>query len=173
LPKLYSYVGPETIRQRVSSATAGVPIDSAADFTSWVLTTKQSANPSGLIAVTFVVDEQERLFVADRHSEHISCSGGRPVLTAGEMFFSQVGRVWEVVEVSNQSTGFCPEPESWSVVAGALDRAGISHPGQFTLPVIFRRCPACGERNIVKAGWFVCGVCGEELPAEWNFEEGS
>jgi transcription initiation factor TFIIIB Brf1 subunit/transcription initiation factor TFIIB len=33
----------------------------------------------------------------------------------------------------------------------------------------FRRCPACGERNIVKDDWFVCGVCGADLPTVWNF----
>ena len=30
-------------------------------------------------------------------------------------------------------------------------------------------CPRCGERNVVKDGWFVCGVCGADLPAGWNF----
>jgi hypothetical protein len=75
----------------------------------------------------------------------------------------------EVEEISNQSTGFCPEPESWPVVAAALDTLGVRHPGRFTLAVVFRRCPACGERNVVKDGWFACGVCGADLPAEWNF----
>jgi hypothetical protein len=28
----------------------------------------------------------------------------------------------------NQSTGFCPQPESWSAVATALDRADVPHP---------------------------------------------
>jgi len=111
------------------------------------------------------------MLVADRHLEHIACSGGQPVLSAGEMFFASVSPSWEVVEVSNQSTGFCPEPESWPVVASALDRAGFKHPGQFTLAVTFRRCRACGERNVVKDEWFVCGVCGEDLPADWNFGE--
>ena len=33
-------------------------------------------------------------------------------------------------------------------------------------------CPNCGQRNIVKEGWFVCGVCGADLPATWNFDGG-
>ena len=36
--------------------------------------------------------------------------------------------------------------------------------------IIFRRCPACGERNIVKDDSFTCGSCGADLPADWNFE---
>ncbi len=36
-------------------------------------------------------------------------------------------------------------------------------------PEDIRRCLACGQRNIVKDDWFVCGVCGKDLPAAWNF----
>jgi hypothetical protein len=79
--------------------------------------------------VTFVVDEQGSLLVADRRSEHVACSGGRPVLSAGEMFFSVSDVGIEVVGVSNQSTGFCPEPESWPAIAAALDRIDIPQPG--------------------------------------------
>jgi hypothetical protein len=25
------------------------------------------------------------------------------------------------------------------------------------------------QRNVVKDNWFVCGVCGAELPVKWNF----
>lgn len=74
-----------------------------------------------------------------------------------------------MAEVSNQSTGFCPEPESWPAVAAALDRIGVRHPGRFTTEVVFRRCEKCGERNVVKDDWFACGLCGAELPMGWNF----
>jgi hypothetical protein len=73
------------------------------------------------------------------------------------------------VGASNQSTGYCPDPDCWPAVAAALDRAGIPHPGRFTVEVIFRRCPSCGERNLVKDDWFVCALCEAELPREWNF----
>ena len=33
----------------------------------------------------------------------------------------------------------------------------------------FRRCDACGQRNIVKDDDFTCAICGGELPATWNF----
>ena len=80
-------------------------------------------------------------------SEHVACAAGGPVLSAGEITFDDE---CNVPEISNQSTGFCPEPESWSTVERALDRVGIEHPGGFTIAVVFRLCPKCHERNIVK-----------------------
>jgi hypothetical protein len=91
------------------------------------------------------------------------------VLSAGEITFERDGGRWFVSEVSNQSTGYCPDPDSWPVVADALDRAAVPHPGEFTAPVVFRRCPGCGERNLVKDDDFTCAVCGSELPQAWNF----
>jgi hypothetical protein len=146
-----------------------VKVSSGQDLEKWIAETNQQPNREGVIVVTFIVNEQGSLRVGDRSSEHISCSGGHPVLAAGEMFFRVDDAGLEIVEVSNQSTGFCPEPESWPAVAAALDRISIPHPGRFTQEVLFRRCPACGERNIVKDDWFVCGVCGADLPVAWNF----
>jgi hypothetical protein len=45
---------------------------------------------------------------------------------------------------------------------------GVVPPPAFTHAVVFRRCPRCGERNLVKEDWFVCVFCDAELPAEWN-----
>jgi hypothetical protein len=146
-----------------------VRIESPLDLVNWARQTRQTPNPDGLFAVTFVVVGQGDLRVADRGSEHVACSGGSPVQSAGEMFLLASKAGLEVEEVSNQSTGFCPEPESWPAVGSALERVGLKHPGRFTREVVFRRCPACGQRNVVKDGWFVCGVCGEDLPAAWNF----
>jgi hypothetical protein len=55
-------------------------------------------------------------------------------------------------------------------VARALDRVGVPHPGIFTDAVVFRRCPTCGERNVVREDDFVCAVCDSALPMQWNFE---
>ncbi len=167
--KLYSYIGPEAIRTRAISTPGGTAILSARDLVEWVNANGQTGSADGLIPLTFVVDETGILRVADRSSEHVACAGGGPVLAAGELFLALSPTGPEVREASNQSTGFCPEPESWPALAAALDRAGIPHPGRFTLAVVFRRCPRCGERNVVKDGWFICGVCGADLPAEWNF----
>ncbi|MFO0798294.1 MAG: hypothetical protein U0804_12525 [Gemmataceae bacterium] len=172
MARLYHYVGPAPVRERVAGTLAGVPIAAADDLSRWVDTTGQKPEPAGRVTATFVVDEQGVLLVADRRSEHIACSGGLPVLSAGEMFLSRDGTGWRVDEVSNQSTGFCPEPESWPAVAAALGRAGIPHSGGFTSAVVFRRCPRCSQRNVVRDGWFVCAACGADLPAAWNFAEG-
>lgn len=169
MARLYFYVGPEQIRARAIGAFPGTKIGSARDLENWLGSTGQRPNPEGLYVVTFVVDEQGRLRIADRGSEHVACAGGGPVLSAGEMFFRRSSDGAAVEEVSNQSTGYCPEPDSWPAVALALDRIGIPHPGRFTQEIVFRRCSSCGQRNIVKDGWFACGVCGAVLPEKWNF----
>jgi hypothetical protein len=172
MAKHYRYVGPEAILRKVAGAPAGVRADSVRDLEEWLRRNDPRLNPEGLFAVTFVVDQDGYLRVADRCSEHVACAAGGPVSSAGELFFRRSGTGLEVAEVTNQSTGYCPEPESWPAVASALDRLGLPHPRRFTQEIVFRRCPACGQRNVVKDGWFVCGVCGADLPAGWNFGYG-
>lgn len=162
--RLYPYVGPADIKARVAAHPAGTPVRSAADLAAWLR--RADAEQSH---ATFVIDMEGNLLLADRRSEHVACAGGGPVFSAGEMFFAVDVDAVEVVEMSNQSTGFCPEPESWPAVAGALDRIAVQHPGGFTTEIVFRRCEECGERNVVRDGWFVCGVCGAGLPGRWNF----
>jgi hypothetical protein len=118
---------------------------------------------------TFVVDVDGALRLAPRRSEHVALAGGQDVLAAGEMRFVVNDDGWRVAEVTNQSTGYCPDPDSWPAVATALDREGIRHPGDFTAKIVFRRCPGCGERNIVRDDDFTCALCGNDLPPQWNF----
>jgi len=117
---------------------------------------------------TFVVGVAGGLRLAPRRSEHVACSGGRPVLSAGEITFARQDTGWTVTEVSNQSTGYCPEPSSWPVVAAACERAGLRHPGRFTTAFEFRRCSVCDQLAIVKDDDFTCAACGGELPTAWN-----
>jgi len=170
MSRKYRYVGPEQIRVRMAAQPPGTPIAGAADVLRWVKQTGQTVARGELLAVTFVVDPSERLLIADRHSEHVACAGGGNVLAAGELFFRIVGGHVCVEQVSNQSTGYCPEPESWEIVGRVLDRIGLEHPEGFTTVSVFRRCAQCGERNIVKDGWFFCDVCGTILPKHWNFD---
>jgi hypothetical protein len=159
--RLYEYVGPKAIRALAADGPGGALIRSCADLLPWV--------EGKRAALTFIVDARGELRVADRHSEHVACAGGAPVRAAGELFVEHDGAALRVVEVSNQSTGYCPESACWADVARALDAIGLAPPGGFTLVCEFRRCPSCGERNLVKDGWLVCGTCGGELPVEWNF----
>ncbi len=117
--------------------------------------------------LTFVIDEDGALRVAPRRSEHVACARGRPVLSAGEL---TIDRSLAVAFASNQSTGYCPEPDSWPAVARALDELGVKHPRGFSFEATFRRCERCGERNLVKDQVFECAICGAELPRTWNFE---
>lgn len=146
--RVYAYVGP-----------GGVVIRTLADLTPFAI-----GEP-----MTFVVGTDGLLRLADRHSEHIACARGDEVLSAGEITIVRDRDRMRVSEISNQSTGYCPEPESYVAVARALDTLGVMHPGKFTFAAIFRRCPKCGERNLVKDDWYVCGMCETELPRDWNF----
>ncbi|MCX5558099.1 hypothetical protein [Streptomyces sp. NBC_00038] len=163
----YRYVGPADLRALVRPGGEGRSMLSAADFDEWVLgrTTEELAEP-----FTFVVDAARVLRLAPRRSEHVACAGGEAVLSAGEVSFRREFGRWLVDEISNQSTGYCPEISSWPAVAVALDRAGIVRPLGFTHEVAFRRCPSCRQLNIVREENFVCVFCDESLPLEWNVD---
>jgi hypothetical protein len=164
--KVYRYVGPRQIAERASSQPTGLPIRSSDDVREWVRSTGQELS-AGCVIATFVVDITGTLMIADRRSEHVACAGQQPVLSAGEITFA-LGRTVEIVAVSNQSTGYCPEPESWSAVSTALAAAGLSSPGGFSLECVFRFCSTCEAKNIVKGEAFECAVCGAELPTVYN-----
>lgn len=69
----------------------------------------------------------------------------------------------------NQSAGYCPQSSCFDAVEDALWLPGIEHPGGFTSAFEFRRCPGCGERNLVEDDYYVCGACDTPLPTTWNF----
>lgn len=165
---IYHYVGPDHLRGLRREAHCIKP-GAAGDLLVWTAERLAPGKRSGLAVATFVVDIAGDLWIADRRSEHVACADGGPVMAAGEMTFERDGANIEVIGVSNQSTGFCPESACWPVVAAALDRIGVSRPGDFTEKFTFRRCTACGGINLIKDGLFECGECGRELPEQWNF----
>jgi hypothetical protein len=148
----YPYAGPPHLRATTPPAA---PVTSARDLA------------GGEPILTFVVTPDGVLRVAPRRSEHVACAGGQDVLTAGELFVSPT--TGAVTGATNLSTGYCPEPASWSALAAALDGAAIPHPATWTHAFDFRRCEACGERNLIKDDDYVCAVCDAELPRAWNF----
>lgn len=161
----YRYVGPADLRDQV------IAVDTVTAGTSAALAGWLAGRELGecVEPLTFVVLVDGVLRLAPRRSEHVALAGGREVLAAGEVTFVPAGSGWRVAEVTNQSTGYCPEPESWPAVGRALDGIGVPHPGDFTDKVIFRCCPACGERNIVRDNDFACALCDGALPVQWNF----
>ncbi|MEU4032705.1 hypothetical protein [Streptomyces collinus] len=166
----YRYVGPVELKAAVRPGSGGCPIGSADEFESWVA----ERSPAELgDPFTFVVDLDGVLRLAPRRSEHVACAGGEAVLGAGEISFTCEAGRWGVDDVSNQSTGYCPDVSSWAAVAQALDRAGLSRPPGFTHEVVFRRCPGCQQHNIVREGDFFCVFCGSDLPEVWNVDPGA
>jgi hypothetical protein len=166
--RLYQYVGPREIADRAGTQSRGMLIRSADDIWTWIESTKQELL-NGQVIGTFIVDQSGMLRIADRRSEHVACAGGEPVQSAGEITFA-VGKSIDVAEVSNQSTGYCPEPRSWSAVAAALTRAGLTPPDGFTLACEFRRCTKCDGITLVKNGVLRCGICDAALPATYNVQ---
>ncbi|WP_031139834.1 hypothetical protein [Streptomyces xanthophaeus] len=163
----HRYVGPSALLALVGPGAEGRSVRSAADLDD-VASATGAAEPAE--PFTFVVDLAGVLRLAPRRSEHVVCAGGEPVLAAGEMGLRREAGRWVVDEVSNQSTGYCPDVASWPAVADALDSAGIGHPGGFTHEVVFRRCPGCGQVNIVREQHFFCVFCDGALPREWNVD---
>ncbi|WP_392753208.1 hypothetical protein [Streptomyces sp. LN590] len=163
----YRYVGPDELKAAVRPGDGGRRIGSAADLGGWIMeqSAAELAEP-----FTFVVGVDGVLRLAPRRSEHVACASGDMVLSAGEISFMREADLWTVSEVSNQSTGYCPDVSSWAEVARALDAIGIRRPSGFTHEVVFRRCPNCQERNIVREDDFLCVFCGSDLPAAWNVD---
>ena len=165
---MYQYIGPSDLNLLGWDTTRRMLVNEKADILAWGNST-WPARKAFVFVATIIVDVNGSLWIADRHSEHVACARGADVLSAGEMTFEIDGGRVIVTDVTNQSTGYCPEPESWPVVAAALDKAGITHPDGFTRAFLFRLCKSCGQTNIVKEGNFTCAVCGNGLKQEWNF----
>ncbi|MEU8986036.1 hypothetical protein AB0C98_05970 [Streptomyces sp. NPDC048558] len=161
----YGYVGPAELYATVRPDSEGRVVRSAADLGAWLTACSPAERAEPF---TYVVGTDGWLRLAARRSEHVACAGGRDVLAAGEMLFEPGAGCRTAVEISNQSTGYCPDLDSWTALARALDRAGVGHPGGFTHAVVFRRCEECGERAIVREDDFVCVFCGGNLPEQWN-----
>ena len=166
----YQYVGPAEIAARVRGSCGGTVIDSLEKVRD-SLRSMDDYRSGESLTVTFVVGLGGKLRIADRRSEHVMCAQGKAVLSAGEMTFGWVDDRIVVEGVTNQSTGYCPEPESWEAVATALDRLSIDRPSGFDPVIVFRRCPSCSQINVVKDDRFECEVCQSRLPKQWNFGE--
>jgi hypothetical protein len=166
-PPRYRYIGPPELRDQPPPGGA-VEVGSQDILQRWLADQDDRERTEPF---TYVVDVHGSLWLAPRRSEHVACARGNEVLAAGEIQFEPDAGEWIVNEISNQSTGYCPNLNSWSAVEGALDRAGVGHPDNFTHPVVFRGCLVCFGINVVRDGDFVCAVCGSDLPSHWNLDK--
>ncbi|MFJ1753974.1 hypothetical protein [Kitasatospora sp. NPDC088134] len=165
--RTYPYVGPPDIAAAARHAPPGTGLPDPAALAAWL-----AEQPSPVGPFTYTVGADETLRLADRRSEHVACAGGGAVLAAGEVTFGPAGGGrMRVVEVSNLSTGYCPDTACWPAVAGALAAVGVEHPGGFTQAVVFRRCRGCGAAQVVREGFFVCVFCEADLPERWNLDD--
>lgn len=167
LIRRYTYVGPADLRN-IPPPVNVIDGDSPTTLDQW-LTGQPSTDRAQ--PFTYIVTVDGVLRIAPRQCEHVACAGGAPVLAAGEILFEPDGNGWAVEKVSNQSTGYCPDLDSWHSVATALDRLGLCHPGGYTNPIIFRVCPTCWAINVVRDDDFACVMCGEDLPRVWNVDQ--
>jgi hypothetical protein len=166
----YHYLGSDDLTQIPANPPYRQQVQNGEDVTQWIRSSQQDLGQERRVTATFIVDLDQRLWIADRHSEHVVCAGGRDVLAAGESTFRLDGGLVVVAEVTNQSTGYCPEPSCWEVLARVLEHIGLAHPAGFTTNFLFRRCWKCGTTNIVKDDWWECEVCAEPPSPEWNYD---
>lgn len=169
--RAYRYVGSHifTGQENEADLPPRYSIKNPDDVAAFTKAHADESDVEGCVPGVFIVDLKKKLWVADRYSEQVACARGHDVFAAGEIFFELESQ--EVVHVTNQSTGYCPEPSSWDAVAAALKKAKIPHPDGFDPAFEFRRCRQCWNVSIVKDGDFDCLMCGAELPAEWNLDE--
>lgn len=166
----YPFIGNKDLLNLVRPELEGYVIYSILDIENWINTTKQKANKDSEVVATFIIDTSGNLRINDRHSEHVVCACGREVLSAGEITFTLSKQKIFISQITNQSTGYCPSPASWSAVQRVLEKIGIKHPTYFTTAFEFRVCKNCGWINIIKDAYFVCEniECQNELPMHYN-----
>lgn len=168
--KLYDYVGPASVRASACFDTPRHQVSDGAALNAWAQSHQLINGREHCVTFTYVVLPPARLFVADRHSEHVACARGDKVLTAGEITFERTGSRWVVFETSNLSTGYCPESSSWHILNEALQAAGFAPVDGFTNPFEFRYCSQCQQTCVIKDDVYECPSCLTVLPENWNYE---
>ncbi len=165
----YTFQGSDEQLEHHTKVKTGTAIHLQSDLVTWLKSQSWDESINGALWVTYVIDLEGILRLAHRRSEHIACAEGKSVLAAGEMSFELSGDAVEVVDVTNLSTGYCPDIACIERVRKTLNALELDSPDEFTEEYIFRKCPSCFQRNVVKDGWYYCNNCGHELPAEYNY----
>ncbi len=174
-PKEYEYVGPQKILQTIKAKYRGKVIAESEEIHNWIRANHKTAKAGDVVICTFTINLQGKLVIADRHSEHVQCAFGENVISAGEIAFvvEKKGGI-SVDSITNQSTGYCPSPESWFEVEKALKKIpklkGLSLLKSFEPKFVFSYCPDCKTRQIVKDEFYFCLECEQELLSEEEFQ---
>lgn len=159
----YRYVGSAEIRKQADAPIERFHPRSLRELHQWM------AHRSLRHATfTYVVTLDSRLLLSARGTEHVALAQGANVRGAGELSLEIPRGLVQLTSVTNQSTGYCPEPSCWPHVKAALEAVGIAPPNGFTHEFHFRRCTRCHTINLLKPEFPDCPVCGEQLPEQWN-----
>jgi len=78
--RLFQYIGPEHIRAHAAGRPAGKPITAPSEIERWLEGQSVARPRVEPLYVSFVVDADGFLRLADRHVEHVQCAGGGAVL---------------------------------------------------------------------------------------------
>jgi len=169
----YNYIGTKEIYENVQARFKGTSIYHISDIDDWIKTTEQQSDDYGNIIATFVLMPDYTLRISDRHSEHVQCANRNPVLNAGEMTFAvnRQNKVQNIAQITNQSTGYCPSPTSWSKLEKALTPLNTAYPENFDPIYIFSYCVHCQCLKIIKDNYYFCTYCDNALPTDQEFQE--
>jgi hypothetical protein len=107
--KRYRYLGPADLRGQVVAVEA-VAVDAFQSLDGWLAARDPGERGEPF---PFVASLDGLLRLAPRRREHVTLAGVRDVLAAGQIAFVSAEASWRVVEVTNQSTGYCPDPHAW------------------------------------------------------------
>jgi hypothetical protein len=165
--RLYNFVGPRRVVELAHAPIARCEPADAQELRRWLLDQRMGSP----VALTYVVTLRRRLCVAPREAEHVACARAMPVLAAGEVTVAMARDAVRVLSLTNQSSGYCPEPSCFEAVTLALDALGILAPTSFEHEFIFRRCPTCWTIVVVKDDDFTCPSCETTLPPAWNLAD--
>lgn len=168
MSKLFTYSGTPSIAKIHSNSPMGFWVQKAEDFITWTQQNQQKPERDLIFRATYVLDTLGKFLIADRHSEHVACAGGQSVLAEGEVGFTIQKKSVVIEEISNYSTGYCPDVLCFAEVQKTLNQINVLHPNWWTREAVFRRCLNCKEKNLVKDSWFYCLICYAPLTENWN-----
>ena len=160
---VFQYVGPRRLYSLASQTPKGKLLSGFNALREWIRKTNEPEE----IWATYVVSLDCNVLIAERQYEHVTCAGRQDVLGAGEVLLSADA---EIMEISNYSTGYCPDVTSIHATQRAFARCCSTQFSGFSYAAEFRKCSDCGARNVVRDSWFFCAVCDSPLNSRWNFE---
>jgi len=82
--------------------------------------------------LTYIVNENGKLYIGGLTEEHVEVARGDNVLAAGEINVNIDRGKWKITKINNSSNGYFPARTSFRIIHSLLDHLGFKHPGKFT-----------------------------------------